>query len=346
MNLSAFFTGTYKTKFSSYFFPDRIMPNGSIMSVVHWEDIVEAKERIAPFVHQTPVLTCRAVNNASGHTVFFKCENFQRTGSFKFRGACNAVASLTEKERHRGVVTHSSGNHAQALALAARLHDASAYVIIPEGGSHVKRAAAESYGATVIPCEPTYTSREETAKRVREETGACFVNSHDDKRIIAGQGTAAVELIETVGPLDSILTPVGGGGLLAGTAIAVSHLLPEAKVVGCEPAGADDAYRSFQRRQRVKEVKANTIADGLRTPLGVLNFEIIIEQVNDIVRVSEEEIVKAMRFIWERMKLIIEPSSAVAVAPLLARSLGVRQKRIGVILSGGNVDLGHFFRRL
>lgn len=314
------------------------------MNAVRWEDIVAAKERMVPFVHETPVLTCQAVDNASGHTVFFKCENLQRTGSFKFRGACNAVASLSEEERRLGVVTHSSGNHAQALALAARLHNTSAHVVIPKGGSRVKREAAESYGATVILCEPTHNSRDETAKRVLAETGAFFVNSHDDKRIIAGQGTAVVELIKAVGPLDSILVPVGGGGLLAGTAIAAAHLLPEATVIGCEPTGADDAYRSFKSRQRVEKVTPNTIADGLRTPLGALNFEIIIEQVHDIVRVSEEEIVQAMRFIWERMKLIIEPSSAVAVAPLLARSLGMSKKRIGVILSGGNVDLGQFFQ--
>lgn len=320
------------------------MLNGGTMNAVRWEDIVEAKERIAPFVHQTPVMTCRAVDDASGHTVFFKCENLQRTGSFKFRGACNALAALSEKDRRRGVVTHSSGNHAQALALAARLHDTSAYVIIPKGGSHAKRKAAESYGATVIPCESTHGSREKTAKRVLAETSASFVDSHDDERVIAGQGTAAIELIEEAGPLDLILTPVGGGGLLAGTAIAASHLLPQAKVIGCEPAGADDAYRSFKSKQRVEKVTPNTIADGLRTPLGTLNFEIIVGKVHDIVRVSEEEIVQAMRFIWERMKLIIEPSSAVAAAPLLSRSLGMGKKRIGIILSGGNVDLGQFFQ--
>ena len=313
---------------------------------VRWEDIVEAKERIARFAHRTPVVTCRSVDEVSGQTVFFKCENLQRTGSFKFRGACNALAALTEEDRRLGVVTHSSGNHAQALALAARLHDTPAYVIIPKGGSRAKREAAEDYGATVIPCEPTCNSREETAKRVLNDTGATFIDSHDDKRVIAGQGTAAVELIEEVGPLDAILTPVGGGGLLAGTAIAASHLLPQVKVIGCEPAGADDAYRSFKSKQRVEEVTPNTIADGLRTPLGVLNFEIIGGKAHEMLRVSEDDIVLAMRFIWERMKLIIEPSSAVAVAPLLSRSLGADKKRIGVILSGGNVDLEAFFEIL
>lgn len=316
------------------------------MNTVRWEDIVEAKERTAPFVHQTPVLTCQAVDNASGHTVFFKCENFQRTGSFKFRGACNAVASLSTKERTRGVVTHSSGNHAQAVALAARLHNVPAYVIIPKDASCVKRAAAEGYGAVITPCAPTYDAREEMTKRVIEETGAHFIDSHDDERVIAGQGTAAAELIEDVGSLDILLAPIGGGGLLAGTAIATTHLLPQAKVIGCEPVGADDAYRSFKSGKRIEKVTPHTIADGLRTPLGVRNFAIIMEQVHDIVRVSEEEILQAMRFIWERMKLIIEPSSAVAVAPLLVRSLGVTRKRIGVILSGGNVDLNHFFQLL
>ena len=314
------------------------------MNTVCWEDIAEARERIAPFVHRTPVMTCRAIDDSSGHTVFFKCENLQRTGSFKFRGACNALASLAKEERRRGVVTHSSGNHAQALALAARLHDTPAYVVIPKGGSRVKREAAEGYGATVIPCESTYDSREETTKRVLNETGASFVDSHDDERVIAGQGTATAELIEEIDSLNLILAPVGGGGLLAGAALAASELLSQAKVIGCEPAGADDAFRSFKSKQRVESVIPHTIADGLRTPLGRLNFEIIVGKAHDIVRVSEDDIVSAMRFIWERMKLIIEPSSAVAVAPLLSRSLGLDKKRIGIILSGGNVDLEAFFQ--
>ncbi len=314
------------------------------MSDPWWEQLSRARDQIGAFVHRTPVMTCAAIDRVSENTVFFKCENLQRTGSFKFRGALNAIASLSPEESARGVITHSSGNHAQAVALAAKLHGVRSFVVIPQDASRVKREATEDYGATIILCEPTYASREQTATRIIEETGAVFVDSHDDVGVIVGQGTAAVELIEEAGPLDLLLVPVGGGGLLAGTAIAAAHLFPRAKVIGCEPAGADDAYQSFNSGKRITEFTPRTIADGLRTPLGVSNFEIIIERVHDIVRVSEEEILSAMRFIWERMKLVIEPSSAVAVAPLLNRSLGVIGKRVGVILSGGNVDLDRFFQ--
>lgn len=308
------------------------------------EQLIRAYDRIGAFVHRTPVMTCAAMDRVSENTVFFKCENLQRTGSFKFRGALNAILSLSSEESARGVITHSSGNHAQAVALAAKLHGVRSFVVIPQDAPRVKREATEDYGAKVILCEPTYASREQTAARIIKETGAVFVDSHDDLRVIVGQGTAAVELVEETGPLDLLLVPVGGGGLLAGTAIAAFHLTPKAKVIGCEPAGADDAYQSFRSGRRVTEFTPRTIADGLRTPLGVSNFEIIRKRVHDIVRVSEEEILMAMRFIWERMKLVIEPSSAVAVAPLLNRSLGASGKRVGVILSGGNIDLDRFFK--
>ena len=308
------------------------------MSDVRWKEIVAAHERISPSIHRTPIMTCATLNNIAEKAVFFKCENLQKTGSFKFRGALNAILSLTPAERARGVITHSSGNHGQALALAACLCGVSVCVVMPEDAPRVKREAVEGYGAKVIPCRSTQSVREALIDRAVRETGAIFIDSHDDPAIIAGQGTAAVELIEDAGPLDTILVPVGGGGLLAGTVIALSQLLPRAKAIGCEPAGADDAYRGLRSGKRVTAFTPRTIADGLRTPLGVTNFEIISKHIPTIIRVSEESILKAMRFVWERMKIVIEPSSAVAVAPLLEHSPEVTGKRIGVILSGGNVD--------
>ncbi|MCI2425049.1 threonine/serine dehydratase [Candidatus Acetothermia bacterium] len=305
-----------------------------------------AHRLIKPFIHRTPVLTSTSVNHLTGNTIFFKCENFQRTGSFKFRGACNAVAACAEQLQNRGVITHSSGNHAQALALAAKLHDIPVFVVMPQTAARVKQKAAESYGATVVLCQPTYISRQETVARLQQESGAVFISSADNEDIIAGQGTAAIELIDEVGSLDLILTPVGGGGLLAGTALAASDLLPHVKVIGCEPEQVDDAYHSFNSGTRITEVRGNTIAEGLMPPLGVHPFAIIRKFVDDIVLVTEREILHAMHYIWERMKIIIEPSSAVAVAPLLNRRLKISGKRIGVILSGGNVDLDRFFAML
>jgi threonine dehydratase len=308
--------------------------------------LFHAHTRIRPFIHRTPVLTSTSVDHLSENKIFFKCENFQRTGSFKFRGACNAVAGCAAQIQDRAVITHSSGNHAQALALAAKLHDIPAFVVMPQTSARVKQKAAERYGATVVLCQATYASRKERVAQLQQESGAVFISSSDNEDIIAGQSTAAIELIDEVGSLDLILTPVGGGGLLAGTALAASHLLPHAKVIGCEPVQVDDAYRSFVSGTRIEEVHGHTIAEGLMPPLGVNTFNIIKEFVSDIVLVTEQEILQAMRYIWERMKIIIEPSSAVAVAPLLNRHLKITGKRIGVILSGGNVDLDHFFTTL
>ena len=316
------------------------------MSAVTWDDVDVARERIAPSARRTPVLTSSSIDRLSGSRVAFKCESFQRTGSFKFRGACNAVASLSPAERARGVYTHSSGNHAQALALAASIHGIPAYVVMPEGSSPIKVAATEGYGARVVSCLPTHRSRKEVAERVGVETGAAFVHPHDDPRVIAGQGTALCELIEEIGDLDVILAPVGGGGLLSGTAIAADRLAPNARVIGCEPAGADDAYRSIRAGRRITDFTPHTIADGLRTPLGETTFSILRDTIERIVLVPEEEIVNAMRVVWERMKIVIEPSSAVAVAPLLRRDSAWEGKRVGVILSGGNVDLSRFFADL
>jgi len=308
--------------------------------------VLQARTRIAPHVHRTPVLTCQAVDALTGARVVFKCENFQRTGSFKFRGACNAVAALCERERPRGVLAHSSGNHAQALALAARMHGIRAHVVMPEDAPATKREATAAYGAAITLCAPTHRAREATANALQEKTGATFVSAHNDPQVIAGQGTACLELIEDAGPCDLLLAPVGGGGLLAGTLLAAEHAAPTAQVIGCEPAGADDAARGLARGERITEFVPNTIADGLRTPLGDNTFAILHEHGVPIVVVAEQDIVRAMRFVWERMKIVIEPSSAVAVAPLLTGQLDTEGQRVGVILSGGNVDLSHVFASL
>ncbi len=316
------------------------------MAEIGWDDVATARDRIRSFVHRTPVFTSRSLNSLSGATIFWKCENFQRTGSFKFRGASNAVAGLSPKERRRGVMAHSSGNHAQALAHAAHLHGIAAHIVMPENASLIKRSATQGYGARVILCPPTHAGREEVALRIQQETGAVFIHPHDDLHVIAGQGTCVVELLEEVGELDLVLVPVGGGGLLSGTLLAIRHLQPAARVIGCEPEGADDAARSLQTGQRILDFVPHTIADGLRTPLGENTFEIIRRSVDDIVTVTEQQIVAALRLLWERLKIVVEPSSAVAAAPLFFGSILRRGTRVGVILSGGNVDAGAYFHDL
>jgi threonine dehydratase len=315
------------------------------MTVVAWNDIEAARKRIEGVVHRTPVLTSRTMDAACGGRVYCKCENFQRTGSFKMRGATNAVRLLPPDERASGVYGHSSGNFAQALALAAKLHGISAHLVMPETSTPTKIEATRGYGAEVTLCPPTHQGRLEVAERVGRETGATLVHPHDGPNVIAGQGTAVCELIEETGGLDVILVPLGGGGLLSGTLVAAKHLLPDARVLGCEPAGADDGARGLERGERIIDFVPDTIADGLRTPLGENTFEIIRELVDDVLVVPEAEILPAMRFVWERMKIVIEPSSAVAVAPLLGGQLGVGGLRVGVILSGGNVDVDRFFAR-
>jgi len=308
-----------------------------------WKEVADARKRLESVAHVTPTFTCSSLDQIAKGSVWLKAENLQRTGSFKFRGAYNALSAMPEDEREKGVITHSSGNHGQALALAAKMLGERAFIVMPENAPAVKREAVAAYGAMVVPCASAQSSREEMAREMIEQTSAAFIDSHDNMQVIAGQATAAVELIEESGPFDIILAPVGGGGLIAGTAIAAAHLLDGARVIGCEPAGADDAYRSLASGERITDFTPQTIADGLRTPLGELNFQIMQQLVDSIVLVSEEEIVRAMRFVWERMKLIIEPSSAVAVAPLLSGAVGGNGERIGVILSGGNVDLDRFF---
>ena len=303
-------------------------------------DVRRAAERIRPYAHRTPVLTCSSLDAMTGARLFFKCENFQKVGAFKFRGACNAVFSLSEEEARRGVATHSSGNHAAALSLAARLRGIPAHVVMPSTSRAIKQAAVAGYGGRIVLCEPTLASREATLEKVVAETGATVVHPYNDPRVIAGQGTAALELLEDVGDLDVVMAPVGGGGLLSGTAITVTAISPATRVVAAEPAGADDAARSMREGRIVPSVNPQTIADGLLTSLGTLTFAIIREQVDQIVTVSEAAIVTAMRHVWERMKVIIEPSSAVPLGALLQGAFEASGLRVGIILSGGNVDLG------
>jgi len=305
-----------------------------------FDDIKEAHERIQPYIHRTPVLTSESVNRLLGAELFFKCENFQKVGAFKFRGACNAVFSLTEEEASKGVGTHSSGNHAAAVALASRLRGIKARIVMPVTAPDIKKKAVAGYGAEITYCAPTLEARETTLQKLIDDYGITEIHPYNNFRVISGQGTAAKELIEDVRDLDIVMTPVGGGGLLSGTALSAKALLPDCRVIAAEPAGADDAYRSFRAGHIIPSTNPNTIADGLLTSLGEMNFAIIQQSVDDIVAVSEEAIVEAMRMIWERMKIIIEPSSAVPVAALLEKKIQPDGQKIGIILSGGNVDLG------
>jgi threonine dehydratase len=303
------------------------------------DDIRRAAVRIRPYIHRTPVLTCESINHMVGAFLFFKCENFQKAGAFKMRGATNAVFSLGDEEANRGVATHSSGNHAAALSLAATLRGIEAYIVMPSNAPSVKQAAVRGYGGRITFCEPTLQAREETLAKVVEETGAVFIPPYNHPGIIAGQGTAALELLEDSPRLDAVIAPVGGGGLMSGTAIAAKSFRRDIQVYGAEPAMADDAYRSFKTGVLQPSLNPATVADGLRTSLGELNFAIIRKNVDDIATVSEESIIKAMRLIWERMKIIVEPSCAVPLAALLEKKLDVAGRKVGIILSGGNVDL-------
>jgi len=365
---------------------------------VKFADILEARERIAPFVHRTPVMTCRAIDEIAGHQLFFKCENFQKVGAFKFRGACNAVFKLPEDVAKRGVVTHSSGNHAQALALAARMRGIAAHIVMPRTAPGVKKRAVAGYGATIYECEPTLQARESTAADVMQRTGATLIHPFDNDDVIAGQGTCALELLEQVAAreflppfwgevrrgveypslharpiaqptpsppplkgggdlLDAIMAPVGGGGLISGTCIAVrghesnqqssiNNHQSTIRIFAAEPSGADDAARSLAAGRIIPQTSPRTIADGLLTSLSERTFNIIRAHVEKIITVSDEEIVDAMRLIWERMKIIVEPSSATVLAAVLSEQFKLLDRSdeitsIGLILSGGNVDLDH-----
>lgn len=308
-------------------------------SIPFKEDILNAASRIKPFINRTPVLTSSTLNLMFNASLHFKCENFQKVGAFKSRGAVNAVFSLDESEVKNGVGTHSSGNHAQALARAGKIKGVPAYIVMPESAPEVKIDAVKSYGGIITFCKPTLQAREETLKKVIEKTGAVEIHPYDNYKIIEGQATCALELLEDTGELDLILCPVGGGGLLSGTALSANYFSKNTKVIACEPEGADDAFRSFKSGKIIPSINPNTIADGLLTSLGKRNFPIIQKYVNDIVTVSEEAIIEAMTLIFERMKIVVEPSAAVSLAAILEGKVKVENKMVGLILSGGNIDL-------
>jgi len=308
-------------------------------SIPDKSDLKRAFERVSGVVRHTPLLSSQTFDRMTGGRLLFKCENFQTGGAFKFRGAVNAVNSLSEEDARKGVATHSSGNHAQAVALAARMRGISAIIVMPETAPQVKVNAVRDYGAEIRFSEATLAAREEALEQVVVETGASFIHPSNDVRVIAGQSTVFQELQQDVAGLDMVLTPVGGGGLLSGTALAAKLLAESVKVIGCEPAQADDAYRSFKSGKLVFPDHPDTIADGLKTALGSNTFPIVRKFVDDIVLVQEEEILQAMKLIWERMKIVVEPSAAVPLAALLNGSLDVSGARVGIILSGGNVDL-------
>lgn len=319
------------------------------MTTVEWpgdiptrEDLLEAKDRIRGKVHHTPLFTSTQLDDMFSARLYFKAENLQKAGAFKSRGAVNAVFALTAEQAQQGVCTHSSGNHAQALARAAALRNIPAYIVMPETAPRPKVDAVRAYGGQITFCKPTLSARESTLKTVIQKTGAREIHPYNDPLVIAGQSTVAQEIkLQLAEEPDMIITPVGGGGLLSGTALAVKYFFQHTKVLAAEPRGADDAYRSFYSGQLVPSVQPQTIADGLLTSLGSRTFPVIFHEVSDIMTASDAFIIKAMRFIWERMKLIVEPSAAVPLAALMQQQPDIKGKRIVVVLSGGNLDLTH-----
>ena len=304
----------------------------------YYQELIECHKRIKPFIHRTPVMTSSLIDEIAGCQVYFKCENFQKGGAYKMRGALNAVLQLSDEQKAKGVTTHSSGNFAQAVTLAAKSQNIPAYIVMPSSAPAVKVAAVKGYGGNVIICGPTLKDREAQAQKVMDETGATFLHPSNQIEVIIGQGTSAYELMQDQPDLDAIMTPVGGGGLIAGTCIAVDGKIP---VYGGEPFEVDDAYRSLKSGKIESNDTTNTIADGLKTQLGDVNFPIIKECVAEIIRVTEEEIIEAMKLVWTRMKIIIEPSSAVTFAACLSANDTLKGKKVGIIISGGNVDLGN-----
>ncbi|WP_033962339.1 pyridoxal-phosphate dependent enzyme [Psychroserpens jangbogonensis] len=305
------------------------------------EDLTDCYNRIRPYIHNTPILTSNLINTLVGAELYFKCENFQRAGAYKIRGATNAIMQLSKAQQQNGVVTHSSGNFAQALSLAAKSLNIKAYIVMPSNSPQVKKNAVLEYGGEIVECEPTIEARQKTADQIANRTGATFIHPSNNPNVIIGQGTAGLELLNEHSNLDYIFCPIGGGGLIAGTALAANYFSDQCKVIGGEPLEADDAYRSFISGKIESNLTTNTIADGLRTQLGSYNFPIIKAHVKQIIRVNETEIVDAMQLIWERMKIIIEPSSAVAFAAILKEKDNFKQQKIGVIVSGGNVDVNN-----
>lgn len=303
-------------------------------------DIRFAAVRIKSFIHHTPILTSSAINEIAGCEIYFKCENFQKVGAFKARGAANAVMKLSDEQKRKGVATHSSGNHAAALARAASVAGIPAYIVMPSNAPEIKKKAVKGYGGEIIECEPNLKARETNLDAVVKRTGATFIPPYDFIDVIEGQATCALEFLEDQDDLDILMAPVGGGGLLGGTALLAHYWDADIEVLGAEPTGADDAYRSFKTGRLIPQTKPNTIADGLLTSLGELNFKLIQKYVSDIMLATDPQIIEAMRLIYERMKIIIEPSCAVPLAALLANKKHFSGKKVGIILSGGNVDLG------
>ncbi len=310
-----------------------------LQSPPSFEDISWVHQNIQSLIHRTPVMSCESLNQITGAQLFFKCENFQKIGAFKTRGASSAALFLTEAERKAGLATHSSGNHAQAVALTAQRQGMKAYIVMPDSSPAPKIAATKGYGAELFFCENTIEARQQKLEEVVARTGATFIHPFDDYHVIAGQATAAKELIEDTDGLDIVIAPIGGGGLMSGTALISKYLMPKAKVFGAEPRIVDDAFRSVKSGKVEVNTRIDTIADGLRTNLSEKTFDIISRQVDQIFTVTEEEIIQAMRLIWERMKLVIEPSSAVPFAAVLSHPASFRGQKIGIILTGGNVDL-------
>ena len=302
-------------------------------------DLIKCHDRIKPFIHNTPVLTSSSINKMIGANLFFKCDNFQKMGAFKMRGAANAILQLSEDQKKRGVVTHSSGNFAQALSLAANSIGVKAYIIMPSNATEIKKLAVKGYMGELIECEPTLSAREKKSKEIQESTGATFIHPSNDLEVILGQGTACKELLEKHSDLDYIFTPVGGGGLIAGSALAAKYFGSNCTVIGSEPFEVDDAYQSLISGKIEKNNSTNTIADGLKTELGDINFPIIKKEINEIIRVTEIEIIESMKIIWERLKIVCEPSCAVPLAAIFKEKKSFQRKKIGVIISGGNVDL-------
>ena len=302
-------------------------------------DLIKCHDRIKPFIHDTPVLESSSLNKIIGARLYFKCDNFQKMGAFKMRGATNAILQLSSDQKKRGVVTHSSGNFAQALSLAAQSIGINAYIVMPSNAAEIKKIAVRGYGGDLIECEPTLSAREKKSKEIQELTGATFIHPSNDLNVILGQGTACKELLEKHNDLNFVFAPVGGGGLIAGSALAAKYFGTGCKAIGSEPFEVDDAYRSLISGRIEKNNSTNTIADGLKTELGDINFPIIKQELDQIIRVSEKEIIESMKIIWERLKIVCEPSCAVALAAIIREKISFQRKKIGVIISGGNVDL-------
>ena len=313
--------------------------------MINIKDIENAHSRIKHMINKTCVMTSRTLDNKLESKIYFKCENFQRVGAFKFRGVSNKLLLLNEEERKKGVVTHSSGNHAQAVALGSSILGIKSVIVMPENAPKVKVEATRNYGANIIFCKNSVKDRENTCNELRKKHGYTLVHPYDDDQIIAGAGTAAYELIKEIGNFDYIFCPVGGGGLLSGTSIATKGLSTKTKIIAVEPEKADDAYRSFKNGKLYPSSYPDTIADGLRTSLSQRTFEIIKKNVDDIITVSEKEIIQAMKYLWSRMKIIVEPSGAVPLAGVIKFSKNQKNKKIGVIISGGNVDLDEYFSK-